>query len=49
VSLRAERLDWVPLMLVGLGMPLIIDEPTELRQLMGELGARIMSYADGRP
>ncbi|HEX5204125.1 MAG TPA: WYL domain-containing protein [Actinoplanes sp.] len=36
VRLRAERLDWLPGVLVGLGMPFEIAEPAELRELWAD-------------
>jgi predicted DNA-binding transcriptional regulator YafY len=40
VRLRAERLDWLPGMLAGLGLPFVVAEPAELR-------AAVRTWAEG--
>ncbi len=49
VRLRAERLDWVPGVLVASGLPFVVDGPDELRGLVRELAARLVRATDGRP
>ena len=46
VRIRAERLDWVPRMLAGLGRPFVVEHPPELRDLVRDLADRLRSYAD---
>jgi predicted DNA-binding transcriptional regulator YafY len=45
---RADRLDWVPSVLAGLGCPFVIEEPDELRALVRALAGRLASWADAR-
>jgi predicted DNA-binding transcriptional regulator YafY len=45
---RAERLDWVPAVLAGLGCPFVIEEPEELRELTKELAGQLTTWADAR-
>ncbi|WP_261570318.1 helix-turn-helix transcriptional regulator [Frankia gtarii] len=45
VRLQAERLDWVPAVLVGLGFPFVVEEPDELRDLLRSLAARLTTAA----
>jgi predicted DNA-binding transcriptional regulator YafY len=40
VRLRAERLDWLPGLLAGLGLPFVVAEPAELR-------AAVRTWAEG--
>jgi predicted DNA-binding transcriptional regulator YafY len=48
VRWRAERLDWVPSVLVGLGLPFVIEEPDELRDRVRTLAGQLTSWADAR-
>ncbi|MFC0430560.1 YafY family protein [Kutzneria buriramensis] len=49
LRLRAERLDWVPRVLVGLDSPFVVEEPPELRDGILALAERLLdSIADGR-
>lgn len=41
VRLRAERLDWVPAVLVGLGRPFVVEHPEALRDEIRALAARL--------
>ena len=43
VRLRAERLDWVPGVLAGLGLPFVVEEPTELRDAVRTWAERIVA------
>ncbi|MBU2670551.1 YafY family transcriptional regulator [Actinoplanes bogorensis] len=45
VRMRAERLDWLPPMLAGLGVPFVIEKPAELRTLTREWAEQIAAYA----
>jgi predicted DNA-binding transcriptional regulator YafY len=45
VRLRAERLDWLPGLLAGLGTPFVVQEPAELRDLVRAWAARLTAYA----
>lgn len=45
VELRAERLDWLPPVLVSLDRPFVIERPDELRDLVITLAKRLASYA----
>lgn len=45
MKLRAERLDWVPATLAGLDLPFVVEEPAELRELVRELGERLVEWA----
>lgn len=47
VELRAERLDWVPALLVGLDRQFIVDAPVELRDRMRFLAERLAAAASG--
>jgi len=40
VRWRVERLDWVPSVLAGLGLPFVIEEPDELRDRMRALAGQ---------
>jgi len=46
VRLRAERLDWVPALLAGLGHEFVVDEPPALRDEVRSLARRLDAYAD---
>lgn len=46
VRLRAERLDWIPAVLAGLGCPFVIERPDELRGLVRDLARNLAAYAD---
>ncbi|WP_433377110.1 helix-turn-helix transcriptional regulator [Actinoplanes sp. CA-142083] len=46
VRLRAERLDWLPGVLAGLGLPFVIEEPAELRQLWADRLAAWVAQGD---
>jgi predicted DNA-binding transcriptional regulator YafY len=48
VRWRAERLDWVPSVLAGLGLPFVIEEPDELRDWVRTLAGQLTSWADAR-
>ena len=48
VRMRVERLDWVPGVLAGLGLPFVVDAPDELRDLVQALAERL-DRAAGRP
>ena len=45
VAIRAERLDWVPGLLVGLDRPFRIEQPDELRDLVRALAGRLADAA----
>jgi predicted DNA-binding transcriptional regulator YafY len=46
VRLRAERLDWVPAVLAGLGLPFAVEHPEALRGLVRSLAERLDAAAD---
>ena len=46
VGIRAERLDWVPGVLAGIGRPFSIVEPAELRPLVRALADRLIAAAE---
>ncbi|MFD9661291.1 helix-turn-helix transcriptional regulator [Rhodococcus sp. NPDC059968] len=46
VRLRAERLDWVPTLLAGLGLPFAVEHPDALRGLIRSLAERLTAAAD---
>ena len=48
VRLRAERLEWLPAILAGLDCPFVIEQPTELRELVRDLARRLGEYAAAR-
>jgi predicted DNA-binding transcriptional regulator YafY len=48
VQWRAERLDWVPSVLAGLGCPFIIEQPDELRDRVRALARELVSWAGAR-
>ncbi len=41
VRLRAERLDWVPALVAGLGHSFVVEEPAELNDLIRTLARRL--------
>lgn len=45
VRLRAERLDWVPAALAGLGLPFAVEQPEALRRLLVSLAERLTAAA----
>jgi predicted DNA-binding transcriptional regulator YafY len=45
VRLRAERLDWLPAVLAGLGRPFVVKEPPELRTLTQTWATRVAASA----
>jgi predicted DNA-binding transcriptional regulator YafY len=46
VRLQAERLDWVPAVLAGLGLPFAVEHPEALRGLLRSLAQRLTAAAD---
>jgi predicted DNA-binding transcriptional regulator YafY len=46
VRWRVERLDWVPPVLAGLGLPFVIEEPDELRDGVRALAEHLASWAE---
>ena len=49
VRLRAERLDWLPPLLVSLDSPFVIEQPDELRDLISAFAARLDRWAAAVP
>lgn len=49
MRLRAERLDWVPAMLAGLGRPFVVEQPAALRDDVRALARRLDEYAGQHP
>lgn len=47
VEFQAERLDWVPALLVGLDAPFLVERPAELADLMLTLAERLRAAALG--
>jgi len=47
VRINAERLDWVPAVLAGLGVPFVIERPDALRDLVRTLAAQLNAAAAG--
>ncbi|HEY0533398.1 MAG TPA: YafY family protein [Actinoplanes sp.] len=45
VRLRAERLDWLPGLLAGLGLPFVVKKPAELRDLVRAWADRVAVWA----
>jgi hypothetical protein len=45
VELRAERLDWLPVLLASLDRPFIVERPDELRDLIAALADRLAASA----
>lgn len=41
VEIHAERLDWLPSVIVSLGCPVLVDAPAELRTLLSDVAARL--------
>jgi predicted DNA-binding transcriptional regulator YafY len=48
VRWRVERLDWVPSVIAGLGLPFVIEEPDELRDRVRALAGQLASWAEAR-
>jgi hypothetical protein len=48
VRWRVERLDWVPSVLAGLGLPFVIEEPAELRDGVRALAGQLASWAEAQ-
>ncbi|MEJ7648976.1 MAG: YafY family protein [Nakamurella sp.] len=48
VRIHAQRLDWIPGVLAGLGVPFVIDRPDELRGLVRSLAADLSAAAGDR-
>jgi predicted DNA-binding transcriptional regulator YafY len=46
VRLQAERLDWVPAVLAGLGLPFAVEHPEALRGLLRSLAQRLTTAAN---
>ena len=46
VRIRAERLDWLPRVLVGLDLPFVVEEPAELRAAIRALADRLTAAVD---
>jgi predicted DNA-binding transcriptional regulator YafY len=46
VLINAERLDWVPAVLAGLGVPFVIEKPDALRDLVRSLAADLAAAAE---
>ncbi|MGI5127203.1 helix-turn-helix transcriptional regulator [Pseudonocardia sp. CA-107938] len=49
VRLRAERLDWVPGVLIGLDAPFVVEAPEELRTELRALGSRLATACSPPP
>lgn len=49
VRIHAQRLDWVPALLAGLGVPFVIEGPDELRDLVGTLADDLRAATERRP
>jgi len=49
VEIRAERLDWVPGVLVALDADLVVEGPDELRELVGTAARRLLAAAGSSP
>lgn len=47
VVIRAERLEWVPAVLAGVGAPFVVEGPQELRALVRALADRLVAAAEG--
>ncbi len=46
VRINAQRLDWVPAVLAGLGLPFVIERPDALRDLVRSLAAQLNAAAE---
>ena len=46
LRLRAQRLDWVPALLVGLDRPFVVEEPDELRDRVRALARRVSGWTE---
>jgi len=49
VQIRAEALDWVPAVLVGLERPFVVEQPQELRTMVAALAERLKAWAGTAP
>lgn len=47
VTLRAERLDWIPGVLIALDCDFFVERPADLRERLTELAARLARAAEG--
>ncbi|QPZ38078.1 helix-turn-helix transcriptional regulator [Paramicrobacterium chengjingii] len=45
IDINAERLEWLPPVIAALDCPVIVDQPTELRTLIADLAARLLTIA----
>jgi predicted DNA-binding transcriptional regulator YafY len=45
VTMHAERLDWIPALLAGMGLPFVVEQPDELRTLVNALGEELVAAA----
>ncbi|MEU7058133.1 YafY family protein [Streptomyces sp. NPDC046197] len=45
VRLRAERLDWIPPLLAALDRPFVIEQPSQLRDLVSDFAQRLARFA----
>ncbi len=45
MRLRAERLDWIPALLAGLGAPFVVEQPPALRDEIRALARRLEQFA----
>lgn len=45
VTMHAQRLDWIPALLAGIGLPFTIEQPDELRPLVDALGQELVAAA----
>ncbi|WP_155981382.1 YafY family protein [Nocardia sp. BMG111209] len=48
VRIRAEQLDWIPLLLSRVDRPFVIEHPDALNDAVRALGRRLIAAADGR-
>ena len=48
VRINARRLDWVPAVLAGVGVPFVIERPDALRDLVRALPADLNAAAERR-
>jgi len=46
VRINAQRLEWVPAVLSGLGVPFVIERPDALREVARTLAAQLTAAAD---